>query len=71
MLKESPGFFSSWDERYVILKGERFVYKESSSPISPNAGILNFNLLSCDVVPYELNGQIDHFKYLFPYKNSR
>lgn len=55
----------------MILKGERFVYKESSSPISPNAGILNFNLLSCDVVPYELNGQIDHFKYLFPYKNSR
>jgi hypothetical protein len=27
LLKESPGFFGGWEERYVVLKGQRFVYK--------------------------------------------
>lgn len=50
LLKESPSFFGGWDQRYVVLRGQRFVYKENASPISANAGILNFNLLSCDVM---------------------
>lgn len=29
LLKESPSFFGGWDQRYVVLKGERFVYKEN------------------------------------------
>ena len=49
LMKESPSFFGGWDQRYAVLKGQRFVYKENASPISPNAGILNFNLLSCEV----------------------
>ena len=49
LLKESPNLFGGWDERYCILKGQRFVYKENQYPTSPNAGVLNFNLLSCEL----------------------
>lgn len=27
VLKESPSFFVGWDQRYLILKGQRLVYK--------------------------------------------
>ncbi len=27
LLKESPSFFGGWDQRYVVLRGQRLVYK--------------------------------------------
>jgi hypothetical protein len=41
--------FGGWEERYCVLKGQRFIYKEDKYPTSLNAGILNFNLLSCEI----------------------
>ena len=61
LLKESPSMFGGWDERYCVLKGQRFIYKEEKSPISPNAGILNFNLLSCQLELEEDDGLLQKF----------
>jgi hypothetical protein len=62
--KESPHFFGGWSPRYAVLKGARFVYKETASPVSPNAGILNFNLLSCEIAVELKRNLIDNFRLL-------
>jgi hypothetical protein len=63
LLKESPNLFGGWDERFCILKGQRFVYKEDCHPTSPNAGVLNFNLLSCQLAPHRNGNACDYFTY--------
>ena len=47
-----------------MLKGQRFVYKEDHHPTSANAGILNFNLLSCQLIKHKEGNSFDYFTYL-------
>ena len=48
--KQSPSLMGSWDERYCILTPNQFVYREKNMRESPEAGILNFHLLSCYII---------------------
>jgi hypothetical protein len=54
--------FGSWSQRYAVLKGQRFVYKENASPISPNAGVLNFNLVTCEIAVEMKDKNIENFR---------
>lgn len=63
LLKESPSLFGGWEERYCVLKGQRFIYKEDKYPTSPNAGILNFNLLSCEIEAVQKGSHYVSFTY--------
>ena len=70
MEKDSPSFFGGWSLRYVILKGQRFVYKEDASPASQNAGILNFDLLSCEIAVEMNRNVINLFRILIKNVNK-
>lgn len=70
LLKESPNLFGGWDERYCVLKGQRFVYKEDCHPTSPNAGILNFHLLSCQLFLHKDGSVCEYFTYILPHAAS-
>ena len=62
--KQSPNLMGSWDERFCMLTPSRFVYHEREIRESPEAGILNFNLLSCNVIVQEKKSHIESFKYI-------